>query len=122
MEARLDISALPKIEAFLQALASRLSWNDASTERLCAAGEETLSSLLQAGSDGTAERAPRVILAARPGGGAVEMEFMAVFQEENIEDRLAYLSEQPETLDESGISFRLLKHYATSVRHQNITA
>ena len=118
LEVRLDISALPKIDAFLRELASRIGWNDASAERLRAAGEEALSSLLQLGADYAADTAPRLILVARPGDGTVELEFLAVFQEENIEDRLAYLSEQTEVPDESEISFRLLRHYATSVRHR----
>ena len=43
---------------------------------------------------------------------------MAAFEEENLEDRVTYLSEQAESLDESEISFRLLRHYASSVRHR----
>ena len=43
---------------------------------------------------------------------------MAVSEKENIEDRLAYLGEQVESSDESELSFRLLRHYASSVRHQ----
>ena len=52
------------------------------------------------------------------GGATVEMEFLAVFDEENLEDRLAYLEEEAETVDERELSFRLLRHYASSVRHQ----
>ena len=118
LEVELDISALPQIDAFLRELASKLGWHDASTDRLRAAGEETLSSLLQPGHDNTADSAPHLILVARPHGGTVEMEFMAVFEEENLEDRLAYLSEQAETQEEGEISFRLLRHYASFVRHR----
>ena len=60
LETTLDISALPKIDAFLRELASRIGWNDASTERLRAAGEETLSSLLQS-DDNDADSVPRLI-------------------------------------------------------------
>ena len=59
-----------------------------------------------------------LILTARPTEGAVELEFLATAAGENLEDRLAYLSEQPEIIDEREISFRLLRHYASSVRHQ----
>ena len=117
LETALDISALPKIDAFLRELASRIRWNDASTERLRAAGEETLSSLLQSGGDHGDDRVPRLIIVARP-GEAVELEFLAVFDEENIEDRLAHLSEQAEVPAEHEISFWLLRHYASSVRHR----
>ena len=114
----LDTAALPEIDAFLHELASKIGWNDASTERLRAAGEEALSSLLQLGGTYATDNAPQLILVARPDNGTVEMEFLAVFEEENIEDQLAYLSEQVEVPEESEVSFRLLRHYASSVRHR----
>ena len=117
LETTLETSALPEIDAFLRELASKMRWNDASTERLRAAGEETLSSLLQSGGDLEADNAPRLIIVARP-GRTVELEFMAVFDEENLEDRLAYLNEQSEIPEEHEVSFWLLRHYASSVRHR----
>ena len=62
---------------------------------------------------------PRLLIVARPDGGAVELEFVSVLQdEENLADRLAYLDDEEETPDGREISFRLLRHYASSVRHQ----
>ena len=118
LEVRLDIADLPRIDAFLQEVAAKMGWDAAATERLRSAGEETLSSLLQPDDAYPAGEAPRLIVVARPEGGIVEMEFLAVFDEENLEDRLAYLDEQTETFDERELSFRLLRHYASSVRHQ----
>ena len=118
LEVRLNASDLPKIDAFLRQLAARAGWNQASTERLRAAGEETLSSLLQLGDGYNPENAPRLIVIARLNERMVEMEFMAVLEEKNLEDRLAYLSQQPEVLRGEEVSFRLLRHYAYSVRHQ----
>ena len=118
MEAELDMSALPNIDNFLRDLGARMGWNQTSIERLCAAGEETLSSMLQLRDDYEEGRPPRLVLIARPRAGTVEMEFLAVSQEENIEDRIAYMSEQAEAPDVSEISFRLLRHYASSVRHR----
>ena len=46
------------------------------------------------------------------------MEFVSASEGENLEDRLAYLGEAPEIPDGREISFRLLRHYASSVRHQ----
>ena len=43
---------------------------------------------------------------------------MAVFDEENLEDRLAYLSDQAGTPEGGEISLRLLRHYASSVQHR----
>ena len=118
VEVKLDPSALPAIDEFLSKVASGANWNDASRDRLRAAGEEALASLagLRDG-DGDGE-APRLLVEARPGDRAVELEFLAAFDEENLEDRLAYLDEEAETEDDGDLSLRLLRHYASSVRHQ----
>ena len=112
------MASLSEIDVFLREIASRSDWNDASTERLRSAGEETLLSLAQPGGDQADGNAPRLRILARPDGRTMELEFVAVSEKENIEDRLAYLGEQVESSDESEISFRLLRHYASSVRHQ----
>jgi len=119
LEARLDLSEFPRIDAFLEQVAKEIHWGPASTQRLRSAGEETLSSLLQTGEE-QPERAasPRLIIRTRPDDGVIEMEFLAVFEEENLEDRLTYLEEQAETVDDREMSFRLLRHYASSVNHQ----
>lgn len=48
----------------------------------------------------------------------MELEFITAWEEENLEDRLAYLGEEAEIWDEREMSFRLLRHSASSVRHQ----
>ena len=112
------MSDLPRIDAFLQQAATDMRWDEASTARLRSAGEETLASLLQPGNERPEGKAKRLIVSARPDGRTVEIEFLTVFDEENLEDRLAYLDEQTEAPDEREVSFRLLRHYASSVRHQ----
>ena len=118
LQSRLDISSLLEIDDFVQRTASRIGWNQGSTDRLRSAAEETLISLIQTGGDRTVDPAPRLMIVARPTAGAVEMEFMAIFDEENLEDRLAYLAEETEGLKEGEISLRLLRQYASSVHHQ----
>ena len=118
LEAELGVAALPEIDRFLHEVGSHLEWNQVSTQHLRLAGEETLMSLLQSDGDGDAEEVPRLIVLARPTADMVEMEFLAVFDEENLQDRLAYLSEEPRVLEEGEISLRLLRHYASSVHHQ----
>lgn len=118
LDAEVSTVALPQIDAFLSELASKIGWNDASRDRLRAAGEETLASLLQIHADNAADKAPRLIVLARPNDGAVEMEFLAVLEEQNIEDWMAHLGDQAETLNEEAISLRLLRHYAAAVRHR----
>ncbi|MCE2487059.1 MAG: hypothetical protein J4F42_16210 [Desulfurellaceae bacterium] len=43
---------------------------------------------------------------------------MAAVGEENLEDHIALLGDQVETPDERELSLRLLRHFASSVRHQ----
>lgn len=118
VETELDVSALPEIEGFLRTLGADLRWNEGSIDRLHAAGEETLSAMLNLRDDYESDQPPRLVLIARPAGGTVELEFLALFSEENLEDRIAYLSEQAEEPDVGDISFRLLRFYASSVRHR----
>ena len=77
LEVELDVAALPGIEAFLRAFAAKLGWNDPAAGRLCAAGEETLSILLQQAEDGAGDNGRRVIITARLADGAAELEFSA---------------------------------------------
>ena len=118
IQVNLDLSALQEIQKFSRGQADKLGWNEASTERLLAASEEALVSLLGQENEQQPEEAPRLVVVARPEPGKVELEFMAVFDETNLEDRLAHLEEEAEGREEGEISLRLLRHYAASVRHQ----
>ena len=118
LEVRLDMSELPDIDDYLNRLGLGLGWNATSVERLRAAGEETLSSLLQPSDQPTGDPPPRLVIVARPDGRALEMDYIVVLSEDNLEDRLAYLDERPDQPEEREISFRLLRHYASSVRHR----
>ncbi len=117
LEMDLDITALPKIDGFLRELASCFGWNTASTERLCAAGEETLLSLVQPEDETTPDKR-RLFVVARGDSAAVELEFVAAVGDENLEDRMVLLGEGSTIPEEHEISLRLLKHFAASVRHQ----
>ncbi len=119
LKVELAASALPEIDAFLRAFAARAGWKEPSEGRLRSAGEETLAVLLQQFEGEGAEPEGRsLIVTARLAEKGVELDFLAASSAENLEDRLAYLSEQPERVDEHEISYRLLRHYAASVRHQ----
>ena len=114
----LDANSLPQIDEFLKSAASDIGWNTASTENLRAAGEESLDLLSGAYADSNATDRPRLIVSARPEPEKVELEIVTVSDETNIEDRIAFLDEEAETIDEADISLRLLRHYASSVKHQ----
>ena len=118
LQVTLDASSLPEIDRFVREIAFRIGWNEASTERLCFAAEEALMSLIQAGEDQPTDEASCLIIVARPDVGLMEIEFIAVFDKENLEDRLTYLDDEIETPEEDKISLRLLQHYASSVRHR----
>ncbi len=131
LEVELSTASLPQLDEFLDDIASSIGWNPASRQRLRSAGEETLMSLVEPadfemladgqGQDASGDRPARLIVIARPGDSLVELEFLAVFDEENLEERLEYLSEEVEGAqgwEEGEISLRLLRHYASSVQHQ----
>ncbi|MDE0332810.1 MAG: hypothetical protein OXL41_13185, partial [Nitrospinae bacterium] len=119
IEAAFDISALPKIREFLGEFASASGWDEAMAHRLDAAGEETLLTLLRQ-HEADEERGPRrlLVVAHKEDGGAV-MEFVAAGGEENLQDKIALLGEQTAGAPiEREVSLRLLRHLASSVRHQ----
>ena len=130
LQVTLENSSLPRIDEFVAGVAAGLNWSESATHRLRSAAEETLLSLTSdTGSDPGADtgrdagsepgNAPhRLIIVARPDPASVELEFMAVFDEENLQDRLAHLDEEQEGLEEGQIPLRLLRHYASSVQHQ----
>ena len=119
LEVALDTDALPMMYEFLRGFASSRGWNAASADRLVLVGEETLSSLLsEADVDSTENKERRLVVTARPNGRGAELEFVSAAEGENLEDRPSYLGETPDIPDEREISFRLLRYYASSVRHQ----
>ncbi|MDE2696550.1 MAG: hypothetical protein OXH97_08560 [Chloroflexota bacterium] len=114
----LEMEALPAIDTFLRAFASRSGWNVATTERLVSAGEETLAVLQQAGGEDGADAGRRLSVVARMEGMVAQIEFVTLTEGVNIEDQLAFLAELPPIPDEEEISLRLLRHHASSVQHQ----
>ena len=120
MDATLEPSALPGIREFLRSFASREGWSDEMANRLDAVAEEALLSLIQMEDDG-AERAPprRLRLVARRDGAGAVLEFAAAPREDNIQDRLAVLGDPGDDASTGqDVSLRLLRHLASSVRHQ----
>ena len=117
LSVEMKTSSLPQINAFLNDYATGLSWNEASVSRLQLAGEEALSSLLSQETDPEGGTGKRLVVSARRAEDDIEMEFTATTEGGNLEDKLAYLGDQPEIHDEEEVSFRLLRHYASSVQH-----
>ena len=119
IETALTVEALPDVVAFLREFASGRSWSSASTQRLCSAGEEALLSLVEPEAGAGAQGSRRLLVIARGSRGSAELEFIAAPGEENLEDRMVLLTERGGGAPaEHEISLRLLRHYASSVHHQ----
>ena len=89
------------------------------TARLRAVGEETLLTLIQQKERGAAHAGRRLLLTAHGDGEAADLEFIAAAAGANIEDQLALLSDRAaSTPVEQELPLRLLRHYVSSVRHQ----
>ncbi len=119
VEVEFDISSFREIQDFIGAFARRGGWDEAMAERLHAAGEETLLTLLDrdAGDDEQGER--RLLLVARKEDKSAILEFVASKGDENLQDRIAFLDEADAVnANEREVSLRLLRHLASSVRHQ----
>ena len=114
----MSLSSLPQIDAFLQDMGNSEGWDEESVGRLRSAGEETLSSMISQGGDESG-RKQRLTVSARRVDEEIEMEFLAASEgADNLEDRIAYLSDEPQLRDDWDVSFRLLRHYASSVEHR----
>ena len=112
----LAADALLEIDAFLWDFARRMRFDEQTTTRLRAAGEETLHILLGSSDDNSRRD---LFLVARADGKAADLEFIAGGSGMNLEDQLALLTEGAADIpNESEAPLRLLRHYATSVRHQ----
>ena len=115
IEEAFDLAVLPKIREFLAGFASRNGWDAAMAERLDAACEETLLTLVR--QENEEERRLRLV-AYREGSGAV-LEFVVASRDENVQDRLALLGDEAgEAPAEEEVSLRLLRRFASSVRHR----
>ncbi|MDE2753395.1 MAG: hypothetical protein OXI83_12525, partial [Gemmatimonadota bacterium] len=123
----LDVAELPAIRDFIVRFARRHGM-ETSAERMEAACEETLLMLLEsrdavaleADHPGHRERALLITASREDGDAVLRFKAAAPGQEElNLQDRLAWLGEEAESgPEEQEISLRLLRHLASSVRHQ----
>ncbi len=119
IEGELDLSVLPKIREFLRTFASRSGWGANMVDRLDAATEETILTLIGEDQDDMKRERRRLLLQAQKEADGAVLEFVAASGEENLQNRIALLTETPDDLlMEREVSLRLLRHIASSVRHQ----
>ena len=119
LKTRLTPDTWPEVDAFLSEFAVRKRWGEEMETRLRAVGEETMQILTRGEAEGAADQERRLLLIARSDGNAADLEFIATTDTTNIEDQLAMLSEASASVpEESETPLRLLRHYASSIRHQ----
>ncbi|MDE0060386.1 MAG: hypothetical protein OXI22_03530 [Defluviicoccus sp.] len=119
IELDLDPSALLAIREFNGALATRNGWDADMQNRLDAASEETLLTLLSQDEEREDVQHRRLRLVARREGEGALLEFVAAGREENLEDQISILGEEnAESAIEREVSLRMLRHLSSSVRHQ----
>ena len=120
METECHLSALPKIQEFLKSFAAENGWAQAMRNRLDAAVEETLATLFHRGDSAETPEPRRLQLVAfKENGGAVLELIASSRDEQNLQDRIALLGRYAEgPAVEREISLRLLRHVASSIRHQ----
>ncbi len=124
---RAEAAELANIQAFLAAFADRRNWGAAMQQRLAAAAEEALAAVLQSGATEATEReegegaraARRLQLTVRATSAGATLELVsAAAGDGNLQDRIALLAEEPAGDPPRDLSLRLLRHFTSSVRHQ----
>ena len=124
-QSRLHVDALPDLNEFVTKFAARRGWDAAMKDRLSAVAEETLLTLapldlnldLEGDEDASDER--RLVVVASSDGPVADLEFIGGGNEANVEDQLRQLQQHDsETPVEEELSLRLLRSFASSVRHQ----
>ena len=119
LRTRLTAETWPEVDAFLTKFAARKRWGEEMETRLRAVGEETIQVLTGGRTEESADEPRRLLLVARSDGDAADLEFIATTDASNIEDQLAMLSEAAASGPvEAETPLRLLRHYASSIRHQ----
>ena len=123
----LDVAELPRMRDFIHRFARRHGLA-AAVQRMEAACEETLLILIESRSAAAPEaedpehkRPALLVTASREAGDAV-LRFKAIapgHDELNLQDRLSWLGDEAQSGQvEREISLRMLRHLASSVRHQ----
>ena len=124
------MAELANIQAFVAAFADRHNWDSAGKQRLEAAAEEALAAVLRSEAMESGEtrsmegdyarEARRLLLTVHDTRDGATLELAtATTGKENLQDRIALLSrEESPAVTTRDVSLQLLRHRASSVRHQ----
>ena len=119
-EMPLGPESLPRLDRFVVDFAARYGWGKSATERLRAASEEALLSLLrqEEDDDAPAGEGRRLRVVAQNTGGGASLEFTAATRAGNLENQVMLLGDRPDPTSERDLSLALLRHHASSVKHR----
>lgn len=119
LEVAFDRAALHSVREFVIGFAEKYGWDESMITRLDAVSEETLLTLLEEHETMQDEEPRTLLVGVTNEKERVTLEFIASSGEENVQDRIAMLADAS-TLEstERDLSLRLLRHLASSVRHQ----
>lgn len=118
-EMPLDPRSLADLDRFLVGFADRYKWGAKAKNRLRAASEEALLSLLRQEEEEpalTSEKRRLRVVARNTRDGAL-LEFTAATQAGNLENEMVLLGNRPDPTSERDLSLALLRHHASSVKH-----
>ena len=121
LRADLSRSSLPAVDAFLCQFAEANSWTEEGKNRLRLVGEEVMLTLLEEEKQDPADRKRSLVATIRPQTGSAELEVVVASDDAiqgNVENKIAYLSQDQALEDEQQLSVRILGHYASSVHHR----
>ena len=127
LQSKLHIDSLPELTQFIHRFSDSRHWNDAMKDRLSAVAEETLLTLapidFEAELEDLADEAEgdgrQLVVLASSDGPTADLEFIGGGNDDNLEDRIRQMQDhEEETPLDTEISLRLLRRYASSVRHQ----
>ncbi len=114
---RLVLDDLPQLTEFLSEAARRWNWNDASVNRLQQVNEELLLTLIE-GNDEETTTERRLQVSVRHDAGQLALEYIAVADEQNIEDRAMFVHDAANDDASTDLSIKLLHFLAAEIRHQ----
>lgn len=114
---RLVLDDLPQLTEFLSDAARRWNWNDASVNRLQQVNEELLLTLIE-GNDEETTTERRLQVSVRHDAGQLALEYIAVADEQNIEDRAMFVHDAANDDASTDLSIKLLHFLAAEIRHQ----
>lgn len=113
----LSVDKLEELSTFLTEAATKWRWNEPSIQRLIQVNEELVLTLLDRDSEEDSHTR-NLQLSIRHDAGTLELEYIALAGEENIEDRAVVMQETTTEPSAAELSLQILRHLATDVRHQ----